>query len=196
MGKISKRTWLIFFLMCLKFEVLAAQEVVGDRILFEIDNKFYSQRQMEIFLLVRSGMEFSHSAKKFKIVTAENWEDAKTNFEIDMKILKEATRLGSYNPSEDMVQKNVEKLLQRSRQLPAFVEKYNVLGVNTQEIYNYVGYYLQIDGYQKAKSNSLEFIESDVGNEGNIWLSKIKNKFLTRWLSGSEKYLMISPGGK
>ena len=158
-----------------------AEPIIGDRLLMEINHYTFSQRQMEVYLLVKNLI--NKKGEKVPIPGAENWLESVEKFKEDMFIYLEAKRLGRFQAPDEKIQ-SIAKDLQR--QLDADPSLKNIaqrLGVDRQTLLRAAGNVVQVQEFRSLKSMN--------GEAG--WIKNLASKYVVRSFKGSYEYRFIHP---
>lgn len=152
---------------------------LGDRLLMEINHYTFSQRQMEVYLLIKN-LIYRPKAPTIKL-NQSNWFKSIEEYRDDMVIYLETKRLGRFQPPDDRVQsisKSIEHRLNRSRIIQNNAAR---LGIDRLALLRAVANVIQVEEYRKLKSMNRE-----AG-----WLKSLAPKYVVRSFKGSEKFQEI-----
>ncbi|NRA44025.1 MAG: hypothetical protein HRU09_03605 [Oligoflexales bacterium] len=154
---------------------------LGDRLLMDINHYTFSQRQMEVYLLIKS-LIYKTGKQKAKL-NQDNWLPSIEKFREDMIIYLETKRLGRFQPPDDKVQsiaRDLERKIYKSTVIRADASR---LGLDRLTLLRAVASVVQVEEYRKLKS---------MGQEPS-WIKALEPKYVVRLFKGSHRYQSINP---
>ena len=167
--------WLVVLLLI----PLCYGATLGDRLLLEINNYSYTQRQLEAHMLVKKNIEARYQTGE--LFNQNNWRDLLNTFQQDMLILLEIERYGWYDPSLADIETAQHNILRNLGNNPTdFVR----LGIDSSMLTNLIISNLKISLYRNRQTTL---------NEGNSWLEKLAKKNYLRLYHQSSIYQPIFP---
>ena len=185
--------WLILLVICSVFgnrfslivkNAAIAQskdQTLGDRLLMDINHYTFSQRQMEVYLLVKSMIY--NSENSMVQLNQKTWLSSIEKFREDMIIYLETKRLGRFQPPDDKVQSITRDLERRLYSTPAISKEAKRLGLDRLTLLRAVANVIQVEEYRKLKSM----------NQEPGWVKLLEPKYVVRSFKGSLKYQRIFP---
>ncbi|MFK7823676.1 MAG: hypothetical protein AB8G05_05955 [Oligoflexales bacterium] len=156
-------------------------QVLGDRLLMDINHYTFSQRQMEVYLLIKA-LIYKPENPRVKL-NQESWLSSIEKFREDMLIYLETKRLGRFQPPDDKVQNITRDLERRLYNSPNIQEDAKRLGLDRLTLLRTVANVIQVEEYRKLKSM----------NQEPGWVKSLEPKYVVRSFKGSHKYQKISP---
>ena len=154
---------------------------LGDRLLMDINHYTFSQRQMEVYLLIKS-MIYTTKGPLVKL-SQTNWLNSIEKFREDMIIYLETKRLGRFQPPDDKVQSIARDLERRIYKSPNIKGDAQRLALDRLTLLRAVANVIQVEEYRKLKSMSQE----------PGWVKSLEPKYVVRSFKGSHRYQTIHP---
>jgi hypothetical protein len=174
--------------------LLSSPSVLGDRVLFEIDNNYFTQRQLEIHILVKEALRKRGLGDSFGLVSEKTWSQARETFIVDMLIHHEVQRFGSFLPTPDLTSKTLDYITKKNGKDRAYQAGVRRLGVQKEDLLTAVTNILQIEAYKKNKQGP--GLQTEAGATYPPWIEEIRARVVVRDLKGSEAYQSIQPNSK
>lgn len=156
---------------------------LGDRLLLEINNHSYTQRQLEAHMLVRNALRIDQPPPEQAISVAAQWRTLLDTFREDMLILLELERYDRYPPSAAEVAKAQLFVLQRLSRARGELTR---LGIDAAMLTELVIANLKIAAYRNSR-------ERKTAATKPRWLQKIEQKSFVRFYRGSSIWQPIHP---
>ena len=171
-----------FFIALIIFSFLSSfaaskPESLGDRLILEVGKNTYTQRQLELHLVIKSIIQ----NQQFNPISPSNWLQSLNEFSEDMVIFLASQEIGRFQPQNKKVQIETQRfydLASKSSQLKSFMERMDVKKVNILENVSKI---LQIEDYKKLKVKD------------TTWKSNLSNIYNLRFFEESKKYIEIHP---
>ena len=156
---------------------------LGDRLILELNRDSFSQRQAEVYLLVRS---LTGSGRPVRALATDGsaWQESLEQFRDDMMVFLETRRLGRFQPENAQIQQKAERLLWLARQRPYLKHSFTQLGIDRWTSLRTIAMVMQVEEFRRLKA----------GTGDHRWFSSLEQRYVVRWFDGSEQYLLIRPG--
>lgn len=113
-----KAKYIFFFIISIE-TLLGAQFGLIDRLVLEVDSFSYTQRQLELYIILKNILS-KNKPPPLTLIDARNWDQALNEFQIDMLIEQEARRIGSVHLSDKTIAVARKIVAQRSAKDPTF----------------------------------------------------------------------------
>lgn len=172
----------ILFLACLNLAKTGYSATVGDRLIIELNQYGFTQRQMEVYLLFRSVLSPRGEYKPW-LVGTQNWEESVQAFRDDMMIFLETRRLGRFQPQNVSIQQANQKALAEADRSLAVSGTFKRLGIDRWTSLRTIVKVMQVDKYRRLKNSSGD----------KTWLYEIEKKYVVRRFNGTGQWLSIQP---
>ena len=168
---------LILALFCSAYQL-------GDRLLLQINNASYTQRQLEAHTLIREALRVMPVSPEQLVISAQLWRDLLDKFREDMLILLELERFDRYRPSEADIDTARRYVMQKQAELQAdFVR----LGIDDDMLTELLAVNLKINAYRRAQE------QKTTTTTKPRWLQKIEQRNFVRFYRGSSLWMPIHP---
>ena len=155
---------------------------LGDRLLLQINNVSYTQRQLEAHTLIREALQVTQPSTERLVISAQVWRDLLDKFREDMLILLELERYDRYRPSETDIDTARRYVMQQQAKLQAdFVR----LGIDDNMLTELLAVNLKINAYRRAQEQKT--------TAKPRWLHKIEQRNFVRFYRGSSLWMPIQP---
>ena len=164
---------------------------LGDRVLVEIGSAFFSQHQLECYILIKAALSEKGWKAEIALPTAANWEKYLDMFVLDMAIQQESQRLGSFFPSDEAVNRAIEKIQKLEKVDLAFGTAVDNLRIEKRVLVRTIAMALQVSAYGAGKLGEVEAGGNSAKQKA--WQEDLLNKFVIRILDGSKIYRQIHP---
>ncbi len=156
---------------------------LGDRLLLQINNDSYTQRQLEAHTLVREALRVVRQPETAAIISASRWRDWLDMFREDMLILLELERYDRYRPSPADIAAARRYVLQKHALMQAdFVR----LGIEDSTLTELIVVNLKINFYRRAR-------DKKTAVQRPRWLQKMEQRHFVRFYRGSSIWMPIYP---
>lgn len=176
----------------------ASPAVLGDRIIIEVNNTPYTQRQMELYSLVKQLL--LPNDRPLVLANADTWEGILNDFEDDVVVELEALRLGSFNPSDAAVAKAEEvlnKKITASADARAAREKLKMDRKTSMRVLTSV---MRVEAFARSKQKQTSLMNSVLSEEdappvtsSGDWRKDLKARAVSRYFKDAKSYVSISP---
>lgn len=173
---------------------LAQQEIVGDRLVVELNGVKYTQRQVESYYLVKVMLSQVDGAG-FVPITPKTWPQILQMFQEEMILEQEAQRLGSFRPVERIMTQASKVLVQRLRSSGEADNAAKRLGIEGDSLNQVLQIVLRIEAFRQNKQRQLQ-AEGDASQlvaEVPQWFTELVSRAVFRTFSGAENYVLIQP---
>ena len=170
-------------LLVISLAVWCSAYTLGDRLLLQINNRSYTQRQLEAHMLIREALRITSQSLATPIISAQRWRDLLELFREDMLILLELERYDRYRPSEADVEAARHYVLQKQALLRADLARLNIGDAMLTEL---IIVNLKISSYRRAQDKSTTPTKPR-------WLQKIEQHNFVRFYRGSSLWMPITP---
>ena len=172
-----------------------ADSPMGDRMLVSINNKSYSQRQMEVFFAVKECLR--RDGQPVRLVDAVNWQVAFDVFSEDMIVSDESLRVGSFRSTVQQRSKYVKQVgqcLQKDLRVKAHYQR---LGTNLSTLQGTVDTIIRLVAFRQSKNRQASISDGQVAGGAPIdspqWLIELKNRTVVRRYENADQYMLIQP---
>jgi len=156
---------------------------LGDRLLLQINNHSYTQRQLEAHTLVREALRVVQQYDAAAIISAQGWRGLLDLFREDMLILLELERYDRYRPSPEDVETAKRYVLQKQTALQAeFVR----LGIDDNMFTELIVVNLKINSYRRTQAKKTAATKPR-------WLQKLEQRNFVRFYRSSSIWMPIYP---
>ncbi len=152
---------------------------LGDRLLLQVNDRSFTQRQLEAHILVREALRVTPQPAA---ISAQRWRALLDTFREDMLILSELERYDRYLPRAADIETAEHYVLQKRTALQAdFVR----LGIDDDMLRKLIVTNLKINSYRRVQSKNTTTATS--------WLRKIERRNAVRFYRGSSLWMPIHP---
>jgi len=158
---------------------------IGDRILLEINNSFYTQRQMESYLFLKDFVRGEYKGKT-NHMNQDNWKPRLESYLYDMLIHQDTQRMGSFFPNDKSISGAMNAIKAEAKKSPEFFGRMKFLGVDGKNLRRVVAQILQVEGYRRSKS--LDSKSAPSKRRALNWATDLRKKFVIRHFDGSKKF--------
>lgn len=156
---------------------------LGDRLLLQINNHSYTQRQLEAHTLIREALRVVQQSDAATIISTQRWRSLLDLFREDMLILLELERYDRYRPSSEDVELAKRYVLQKQAvQQAEFVR----LGIDENMFTELIVVNLKINSYRRAQEKKTTATKPR-------WLQKLEQRNFVRFYRGSSMWMPIYP---
>lgn len=155
---------------------------LGDRLLLQVNNHSYTQRQLEAHTLIREALRVVRD-EAVGIISAQRWRDLLDLFREDMLILLELERYDRYRPNPEDIETAKHYVLQKQEVMRAeFVR----LGIDDSMLTELIVVNLKINAYRRAQDKKTTTTKPR-------WLQKIEQRNFVRFYRSSSIWMPIYP---
>ncbi|MEZ4742485.1 MAG: hypothetical protein R3B45_08565 [Bdellovibrionota bacterium] len=166
---------------------------LGDRVLAEINNTFYTQWQLEGYFLIKKALDNTPINEK-SLQRKESWQKDLDIFLFDMLIHQDTQKMGSFFPNDQSIDKNLEKIKKLSSTNIYFRDALQVLGLNNKTLKQTTITVIQVKSYKQNKNIGIE--KDDSIGKTPAWKSDLKKKYIIRRFKDSQNYYPLLSIGK
>lgn len=200
----------ILFVACLLglFETISvAAGTLGDRVVMEVNGSAFTQRQIELFIVLRSALGDPAKAAPLVVASNENWASVLKVFSEEIIVLQEAQRSGSFLASSKTVETGVALAKENIKRSPVVVARLDSLKPESMEIARYVGWALRSEAFRRSKdrqsdqqpkaSDGKPTPELNGGDGASkTWKVELIDRAVVRFFEGAKAFIEIDPRGK
>ncbi len=177
-------------------EILFAQ--VGDRAVLAINNVTYTQRQIEMYIVVKESLRKNTGIETARVVNAANWNEAVVVFTEDMIIYQEAQRLGGLQAPDQLVERFVSLINEKSKKSDVFRATMSRLGADQVGITRVLDSVIRIAAFRRSKDRQASTTETTGEIEEQTgatpeWLTEITERSIVRRYEGTSQFVEIAP---
>ena len=139
------------FILPLLF-ISTVQAALVDRVVIEVNSIAYTQRQIELFIAVFDAIS-NEMEQNVRTVGPSNWQEVLNQFESFMLVEQEAHRLGSYLPSNNMIEKGFEIYQEKVKKDAALKEIAERLKANEKSVKKSIISVLRVAAFLRSKQS-------------------------------------------
>jgi hypothetical protein len=178
-----------------------AMALVGDRAVLSINNVSYTQRQVEMYIVIKESLRKNAEIESTRIVNASNWSEALTVFSEDMIIYQESQRLGGLQAPDQLIDKFVNLIREKNNKSELFRNTMGRLGADQIGITRVLDMVIRIAAFRRSKDrqstagSSATDIEDQPGSRP-VWLTEISERAIVRRYEGAMQFIEIAPGAR
>ena len=163
--------------------ILCSAYTLGDRLLLEINDYSYTQRQLEAHFLVQKTIWSSYQNE---IINARDWVRLLNTFREDMLILLEVERYGWYKPTDQDIELAQQNILKNQMHIQS---EFIRLDIDKDMLTDIIVANLKINLYRKNQKN-------ESAEKKPVWLIKLERKSFVRFYRDSSTYFPIFPSSQ
>jgi hypothetical protein len=190
MKKIQLFTSILCLFFSLSFSSPVTAQILGNRLILDINNISFTQRELEVYILVRKILDHQVNMQENYRMKQELWVPSLEDFKNDMLMVMESERLRQSRGSEQERQKlyaEVETATQNN-----FIQGYIILlGINSQDLKAAVDKYMLTlalkknpEIYGKNNKQKISFEE---------WISQLEKSYFLHFFNEADIYKPITP---
>lgn len=172
----------------------AGEDRLLDRIIVEINSIAYTQRHIELFVSVFDSISNSPD-QKVRIADEKNWTSILTQFQNFMLIEQEAHRLGSYLPSNNMIEKGHDIYKDRYVSDENLKLNSNRLHASESSIKKSIISVLRVASFLRSKQNrGSTQLNSDTEFQefaSSPWFSSLQDRAIIRYMDEGKTFKTI-----
>ncbi len=186
-----------FFIFTLLFATFSYQgfslgetkEILGNRMILQVNNFSYTQREIEIHFLIKTAIKPLFLDKEdFSLINEKNWEKQLDQFKNDMIVFIESQKLGKFQPTEEKI--NEAKIAARNafEADPKLKKIKEHLDVSSELITKFIVILLQVDDFKisrRSLSDRVSFYRAE------RWFQELEGRYVTRFFYGTSEYQPI-----
>jgi len=169
--------------------VSASENVLVDRLLLEVNGMSYSQRQMEIYHLIRQAIDLEID-QPLIVLARETWLDALHGYRDAMVIDHEVQRLGSFRPAKaaiDLAEKIIRTRNEQDERMQELMERLEIGGRTLRQN---VAMNLRIEAFRQNKDRPMQNQLGRIAS-GPAWLEELRLRTQVRVFEGAEEFVPI-----
>lgn len=173
--------------------------MIGDRMVVEINGKSFSQRQIELFFVVRETLQEDLDARR-ALLTEKQWSPALDFFVAEMSLAMEADRVGSGAISQDQFEKI--KTRSKNRMHGVIANRIRSLGASQQHIDSTILTILKVEALRSFKRQTSTPKTPDTSDKKvtayqvDKWIQDINSRTFIRYYLGAREYKNIMSAEK
>lgn len=185
----------IFFLAATR----AGAIVVGDRAVLSINNTTYTQRQVEMYIVIKESLRKNTALESARVVHAGNWLEALTVFTEDMIIHQESLRLGGLQAADQLIDRFSNLIKEKNAKSPLFRATMERLGADQVGITRVLDTVIRVAAFRRSKdrqastSGAPEIDDSESTQPS--WLTDLNERAIIRRYEGAQSFIEIAPTG-
>lgn len=191
-----KRAGLLICLACASSSP-SWSATIADRLVLEVDNTSYSQRQFELYVALRSAL-YGEDASKIVLVSEKNWSEQLEFFRLDMLVEQEAQRLSTAPPGKRVVDAGVEvvkRKIDRSQQFKDYLVHMNADDAVVRRTLTSV---LRVKSFLVSRGRQYGADVSRVEEKAEVdrtadWFIRLEQRTPFRIFEGARRYQAIDP---
>lgn len=172
------------FLFCLS-SFCFGETLVVNRLLLKINDSAYTQRELEIFLLIKA----IQKRDKTLLASEQNWKLALKNFKNDMLLYEESRKLRySIESSKDLSTEvqQIKDAMEADAEFKAYAGR---LGIHTKDIEQKLRISLRIEKYKIDQRDSA----FENPNAMSARFSLLEKRNYVRYYNDADVYVYIQP---
>jgi len=187
---------LCFFVATTNAEKLHAQ--IGDRAVLAINNVTYTQRQIEMYIVVKESLRKNIGIETARVVNAANWNEAVTVFTEDMIIYQEAQRLGGFQAPDQLIERFVSLIQEKNKRSDVFRTTMTRLGADQVGVTRVLDSVIRIAAFRRSKDRQASANDAvgDIEDQSGAtpeWLTEIADRAIVRRYEGTSQFIDIAP---
>ncbi len=173
---------------------VARAEVIGDRLVIDVNGTHYTQRQIEAYYLVRVILSQQEGAG-FPRIDAKNWPQIIDMFRVEILVEQEALRLGSFRPVDRAITHATDIFMSRVKQSAHAENMMKRLGLTGLSLTRTLTTVLRADALRRNKERQMEAegVAASAQGETPLWLRDLNQRSVHRTFEGADVYKEIQP---
>jgi len=174
---------------------LLAVALVGDRLVVNINNVPYTQRQAEAYISIKEALRRT-DGDAVRLIDARNWKDALEVFSEDMIILQESERLGSYQGEIPQTEKFYTVVRDKMAKNAPLRDTLARLGLDEPGLQETLTLVLRVAAFRRGKDRQAQIVgQKDAGDGQSAarWLADLAEKTVLRHYESAKEYVPIEP---
>lgn len=170
---------------------------IADRLVLEVDNTSYSQRQFELYVVLRSAL-YGEDASKIVFVTEKNWAEQLEFFRLDMLVEQEAQRLSTAPPGKRVIDAGVEVVKGKIERSPRFKEFLARMDADDAVVRRTLTSVLRVKSFLVSRGRQYGADVSRVEEKAEVdrsadWFIRLEQRTPFRIFEGARRYEAIDP---
>ncbi len=184
------------FLGMLPANIAFAQ--VGDRAVLAVNNVTYTQRQIEMYIIVKESLRKNTGIESARVVNAANWNEAVTVFTEDMIVYQEVLRLGGLQTPDQLIEKFVSLIQEKSKKSDVFRSTMTRLGADQVGVTRVLDSVIRVASFRRSKDRQASTTDNtgeieDQPGAAPLWLTEITERSIVRRYEGTNQFVDIAP---
>lgn len=179
------------------FTTIAEGAVVGDRAVLSINNTTYTQRQVEMYIVIKESLRKNAAIESARVVNATNWTEALTVFTEDMTIHQESLRLGGLQAADQLIDRFSNLIKEKNAKSQLFRATMERLGADQVGITRVLDTVIRVAAFRRSKERQAATAgvpEIDDGDGSQpVWLTELKERAIVRRYEGTQDFITIAP---
>lgn len=179
------------------FSLTAFARVLGDRAVLSINNVTYTQRQVELYIVIKESLRRNTAIESARVVTASNWREALTVFTEDMIVYQESLRLGGLQAADQLIDRFATLIKEKNEKSPLFRSTMSRLGADQIGITHVLDSVIRVAAFRRSKDRQATTAAADVEELDDgvkpSWLSDLEARSIVRRYEGAEQFIAIAP---
>jgi hypothetical protein len=172
--------------MPIQSRALAANKVLGDRLVLAINNVPYTQLQIETYLNVKEALR--GDLDKALPVVKSNWQEALAAFMLDLTLYQEGTKSSGFRPQREGVQKGYQKVLEALEKSEGYKLRFIQLGLTQSDIKEQLSRILTVENLKRSRAGT-DKSKAAVSD----WAHELQKNAIIRWFDKGKEYEEIQP---
>lgn len=172
----SGRCLLISFLLTSAFDLGLGAEILGDRVLVEVDRVAFTQRQLESYMLVRSILDGGDAKSFGAIISPISWVTTVDDYVNDTIVHLEAERVGSFQPAPRSLATATEVLDGRMREDGEWRVHQQRLGISQAEMKALILRALRVAALKRSQGDELKVEELRARSHVRYFADALRHK--------------------
>lgn len=168
---------------------------LADRLVLEVDNTSYSQRQFELYTVLRSAL-YVEDAAKITFVTEKNWTEQLDLFRLDMLVAQEAQRLSTALPGKRVIDAAAEVVQRKIKRNPRLKEFLLRMKADDTVVRRALSSILRVKSFLLSRERQygadLSRVEEKADLDRNAdWFQRLEQRTPHRIFEGAHRYQVI-----
>jgi len=188
--------FLWMFTMLANAEELFAQ--VGDRAVLAINGTTYTQRQIELYIVVKESLRRNTGIESARVVNGSNWNEAVTVFTEDMIVYQESQRLGGLQPPDQLIERFTNLINEKTKKSAAFRATMTRLGADQVGMTRVLDSVIRTAAFRRSKDRQASALDAtgdieELSGTTPQWLIEIIDRAIVRRYEGTDQFIEILP---
>lgn len=172
----------------------AQAQVISDRLVLEINKNAYTQRQMELYIALRSALTSAEPT----LINKSNWGEQMELFRREMVVEQEAQRLSSAQPNRKTVQSGLAILEERRKKSPAFAAFLKRMQADEPTQRRTLASIIRVRVFLASKERQYSPDSTRLEQKADVdykadWFVKLEQRTPYRIFEGAREYVEIEP---
>lgn len=170
---------------------------IGDRAVLSINNFTYTQRQVEMYIVLKESLRRNTNLESTRVVNAGNWNEALSVFTEDMIVYQESQRLGVLQAPDQLIDKFVSLIREKNKKSQLFRSTMSRLGADQNGVTRVLDMVIRIAAFRRSKDRQASAITTndlpDETGDKPTWLIELIDRSVVRRYEGALIFVDISP---